>query len=117
MKKSILSIFLTILSLVCFAQTSPDTLIYLTPQDAKIVNLMANELDKCKLINAEKDTIIQLKDSKIEGLTRVIGFKSEQLTICATEVKKVSTENKKLTKKVALWKAISVGLLVGALLL
>ena len=78
---------------------------------------MANELNKFKLINAENDTIIQLKGAKIEGLTRVIGFKSEQLTICATEVKKVSAENKKLTKKVALWRAISVGLLVGALLL
>jgi hypothetical protein len=117
MKKLILSTFLTILSLVCFAQTSPDTLTYLTPQDAKIVNLMANELDKFKLINAEKDTIIQLKDSKIEGLTRIIGFKSEQLTICATEVKKVSAENKKLHRKIIFWQVVSgVALVVGLLL-
>jgi hypothetical protein len=71
---------------------------------------MANELDKCDSIRKEKDSLITLKDTKIEGLTSKAAFKSEQLTICATD-------NKKLHRKIIFWQVVSgVALVVGLLL-
>lgn len=102
-----------IVSLFSYAITSPDTLIYLTPQDAKIINLMTNELDKCTKLNLEKDTIIELKNAKISNLTKIEQMRSDQLISANLQLAAKDKELKQLKRKLILYKIIGLGVSLG----
>ena len=102
-----------IVSLFSYAITSPDTLIYLTPQDAKIINLMTNELDKCTKLNLEKDTIIELKNAKISNLTKIEQMRSDQLIAANLQLAAKDKELKQLKRKLILYKIIGLGVSLG----
>jgi len=104
-----------IVSSICFAQTLPDTAIYLTQQDAKILNLMANELDKCTKLNATKDTIIRLHEAKIKNLTIIEGMRSEQLINANVENAKLNKEIKRLKRVVFIHKVVFVAGIVATI--
>jgi len=104
-----------IVSSICFAQTLPDTAIYLTQQDAKILNLMANELDKCNEILLSKDSIIKLHEAKIKNLTIIEGLRSEQLINANIEIANHKTEIKRLKRVVFIHKVVFIAGIVATI--
>lgn len=115
MKKLISSCFLMIASSICFAQTLPDTAIYLTQQDAKIINLIINELDKCTKLNATKDTIIRLHEAKIKNLTIIEGLRSEQVINANIEIANQNKEIKRLKRVIFIHKVVFISGIVATI--
>ena len=88
-----------------------DTAISLTSEDAKIINVVFNEYNRYRILNIEKDTLLELKEKKIAHLTAIENMRSEQVVLANTEIHNLKSTQKSLKKEVIFWK-IATGLAI-----
>lgn len=97
----------------CAAQipVDKDVLNYLFSQSAKAYYL-DKDIKLCDSINAYQKEILTSKDSIILGQSELINIRNSQNAICDMQLKSSQSENKKLSKKVSIFKftTISVGI-------
>lgn len=74
-----LLICLILFSLVCSAQTLPDSSICLNSREVKIINLAFNELDKYMKLDSNNQDLLGTKDAKIKLLEWQFQLRSDQL--------------------------------------
>jgi len=80
----------------------------LNGEETKIVNIVFNEFNKYRIMNIEKDTLLDLKQKKIDNLTVIEQMRSEQVIMCNTQLSAKEIEIKKLKTQIILFKIATI---------
>ena len=107
-RKPLYTTCLILLSSVCYAQTLSDSSICLNSKQAKIINLAFNQLQKMNELNDTKDTLLTLKEKRIEILNFQLDTRSNQLISINTEFMKIEKANKRLKFQLLCWKITTI---------
>lgn len=106
-------LLLLIVSKKCAAQipVDKDVLNYLFSQSAKAYYL-DKDVKLCDSINAYQKEILTSKDSIIMGQSELINIRNSQNAICDLQLITANAENKKLSKKVSLFKFSTISVTI-----
>jgi hypothetical protein len=106
-----------LLSSVCFGQILTDTSVILTSNQAKVINLAFNDLKKMNELNDTKDTLLTLKEKRIEILKFQLDTRSSQLIEVNIDHMRLEKANKRLKFELLCWKITAlVGIITTILI-
>ena len=116
-RKTLYTTCLILLSSVCSAQTLSDSSICLNSKEAKIINLAFNQLQKMNELNDTKDTLLTLKEKRIEILKFQLDTRSSQLIEVNVDHMRLEKANKRLKIQLLCWKITAlVGIITTILI-
>ncbi len=111
--KLLLSTFLILLTLNSYSQTYNDSTICINQHQVKVINLMANELDKYIKLDSVSQQQLGTKDLKIKQLQAINNMRSNQLIASNAEITKLEKELKRKSIKIAVYQVALLASLVG----
>ena len=115
--KLLYTLSMILLSSICYAQTLSDSSICLNSKQAKIINLAFNELQKMNELNDAKDTLLTLKEKRIEILKFQLDTRSNQLIEVNIDHMRLEKANKRLKFELLCWKITAlVGIITTILI-
>jgi hypothetical protein len=100
--------FLILLNSYCYSQILNDSTICLNPTQVKIINLAFNELQKMNELNDTKDTLLTLKEKRIEILNFQLDTRSNQLIEVNVDHMRLEKVNKRLKFQLLCWKITTI---------
>ena len=116
-RKPLFTTCLILLSSICYAQTLSDSSICLNSKQAKIINLAFNQLQKMNELNDTKDTLLTLKEKRIEILNFQLDTRSNQLIEVNKDHMRLEKVNKRLKFELLCWKIASVSGIITTILI
>ena len=115
--KLLYTISMILLSSICYAQTLSDSSICLSSKQAKIINLAFNQLQKMNELNDTKDTLLQLKEKRIEILNFQLDTRSNQLIEVNKDHMRLTKANKRLKFQLLCWKITAIVSIITTILI
>ncbi len=115
--KLLYTLSMILLSSICYAQTLSDTSICLNSKQAKIINLAFNQLQKMNELNDTKDTLLTLKEKRIEILNFQLATRSNQLIEVNVDHMRLEKANRRLKFQLLCWKIASISGIITTILL
>jgi hypothetical protein len=116
-QKFLLFIFLILLSSYSYSQILNDSTICLNPKQVKVINLAFNDLKKMNELNDTKDTLLTLKEKRIEILKFQLDTRSNQLIEVNVDHMRLEKDNKRLKFELLCWKIASVTGIITTILI
>jgi hypothetical protein len=80
----------------------------LNPTQVKVINLAFNELNKMNELNNSKDSLLELKEKRIEILKFQLDTRTDQLITVNKDHIRLEKSNKLLRFKVIIWKITTI---------
>jgi hypothetical protein len=106
-----------LLSSVCYSQILTDTSVILTSRQAKVINLAFNDLKKMNELNDTKDTLLTLKEKRIEILKFQLDTRSNQLIEVNIDHMRLEKANRRLKIQLLCWKIASITGIITTILI
>ena len=106
-----------LLSSVCYSQILTDTSVILTSKQAKVINLAFNDLKKMNELNDNMDTLLKLKEKRIEILKFQLDTRSNQLIEVNVDHMRLTKANKRLKFELLCWKIASISAIITTILI
>ena len=115
--KTLYTTCLILLSSFSYSQILTDTSVILTSNQAKVINLAFNDLKKMIELNDTKDTLLTLKEKRIEILKFQLDTRSNQLIEVNIDHMRLTKANKRLKFELLCWKITAlVGIITTILI-
>lgn len=109
--------FLILLNSYSYSQILNDSTICLNPTQVKIINLAFNQLQKMNELNDTKDTLLTLKEKRIEILKFQLDTRSNQLIEVNRDHMRLEKANRRLKFQLLCWKITAlVGIITTILI-
>jgi hypothetical protein len=89
----------------------------LSSKQAKIINLAFNQLQKMNELNDTKDTLLTLKEKRIEILKFQLDIRSNQLIEVNKEYMKLEKTNRNLAFELLCWKITAISGIIATYLI
>ena len=117
LRKTLYTTCLILLSSFSYSQILTDTSVILTSNQAKIINLAFNDLKKMNELNDTKDTLLTLKEKRIEILNFQLDTRSNQLIEVNIDHMRLEKANKHLRFQLLCWKIASITGIITTILI
>jgi hypothetical protein len=89
----------------------------LNPKQVKVINLSFNQLNKMIELNDTKDSLLQLKEKRIEILKFQLDTRSSQLIEVNKDHMRLEKDNKQLRFQLLCWKIASISGIIASYLI